>query len=399
MLDHVQLQNKLKSTLDTFPWYGRLLAEMNVDPHAPGSLDKLPLMTAERLETFYYHAEQPFAEQPDVTTYQTSGTSSHRRKKIYYSAEDEERYVKLKRKLFQKLLLPSGIRSVLSDMGTGHAANTAISVFQSMGLEVDSISFQQPIEQHLERIQEFQPHLLYTMPSILERLLSESPDHLAASGIRKVILVGEIASPAWLLSVADRLGIALTDIMDTYGSIEIGTIAYFSHEHGRYLFVEGLEAEGVEMDGLFGDTVLVLTSLTRDLFPSLRYVTYDVVRDLRPIMVDGQWTMSFQAIVGRTGSDLKHGEKISIYDIEEVVYRHIKQAQLRIQVHANKLTVHIDSEEKDPALYSTVERELMDCIPEIGNMIRGRLLDGLEVIPSSLTFDSSRVKHKKVFYD
>lgn len=451
------LQNKLQSTVESFPWYGQLLADMNVDPHAPISLDQLPLMTSEVLEKFYYSVEQPFANRSDVTFYRTSGTSSHRRKTIYYSAEDEERYVGLKSALFQRLLQHSSVRSVLSDMGTGHAANTAVEVFRGMGLEVDSMSFQQPIEEHLVRIQTFQPQVLYTMPSILERLLSESPNNLAASGIRKVILVGEIASPTWLLRVAERLGIAPTDITDTYGSIEIGTIAYYSHEHGRYLFVEGIEAEGVAIDDLYSDvnfgaaaeasassssdvgagaeasassssdvgasaeasassssgadsgetsdfssgdeSVLVLTSLTRDLFPSLRYVTYDIVRDLRPIQVDGQWRMSFQAIVRRIGTELKHGEKISIYDIENVVYRHIKEAHIRIHVHANKLTVHIDSKEQDPILFSRIELELLECIPEIGDMIRGRLLDGLKVTPSSLTFDRSTLKHKRIFYD
>ena len=144
---------------------------------------------------------------------------------------------------------------------------------------------------------------------------------------------------------------------------------------------------------------MVLTSLTRDLFPALRYVTYDVVRDLRPILVDGQLRQSFQGIVRRIGPELKHGEKISIYDIEEVVYRHIKQAQLRVHVQANKLTVHVDCEEKDPAVFSKIELELLDSIPEIGDMIRGRLLDGLKVIPASLSFDNKRPKHKKIFYE
>ncbi|WP_373232944.1 CoF synthetase [Cohnella sp.] len=407
MLDTAQLQSKLQSTLDIFPWYGRLLAEFNDHTRAPDSYGKLPLITSDVLEKFYYCPEQPLSQQPGVTSYRTSGTSSLRRKTIYYSPEDEERYVSIKSAIFQQLLQPSTIRTALSDMGTGHAANTALEVFRSIGLKVDSIPFQQPIEQHLERIQAFRPHVLYTMPSILDRLLTESANNMAESGIHKVILVGEIASPSWVHSVAERLGIAQTDITDTYGSIEIGTIAYFSHVHGRYLFAKGIEAEGVAVDALFNDadplseneSVLVLTSMTRDLFPSLRYVTYDVVRDLRPILVNGQWRQSFKAIVRRLGSELKHGEKISIYDIEDVVYRHLKEAQVRIQVHANKLTVHIDSKEQDPAIFSRIELELLDRIPEIGCMIRGRMLESLRVIPSPLTFDSTVLKHKRIFYD
>lgn len=173
------------------------------------------------------------------------------------------------------------------------------------------------------------------------------------------------------------------------------------------MFAEGIEAEGVSVQELFrdadplqqGETVLALTSLTRDLFPALRYVTYDIVRDLRPIVVDGRRIMSFQAIVRRIGPELKHGEKISVYDIEDVVYRHMNEATVRIHVHANKLTVRIDSEDKSPELYATIERELLDRIPEIGIMIRGGILEALRVIPSDIAYDNDLPKHKKVFYD
>jgi phenylacetate-coenzyme A ligase PaaK-like adenylate-forming protein len=415
VLNSIQLQNKLQSMLTVFPWYGQYLADRykdrkdgrSSDPHTPASYDNLPLLTAELLEQFYYSTEQPLAKQADVTSYRTSGTSTGRRKTIYYSPADEERYVRIKSVLFQQILHLSSIRSVLSDMGTGHAANTADQVFRSMGLEVKSLAYEQPIDQHLELIQSFRPHVLYTMPSLLDRLLAESANNLADSGIRKVILVGEIASPAWLGSVSERLGIALTDITDTYGSIEIGTIAYFSHEHGRYLFVEGIEAEGIALESLLSDaeplakeeSVLVLTSLARDLFPALRYVTYDIVRDLRPILVNGEWRMSFQGIVRRIGPELKHGEKISLYDIEDVVFRHLKDAHVRVQVHANQLTVHIESKEQDPALYAAIEQELLERIPEIGKMIRGRMLEALRVRPAALTFDNTVLKHKKIFYD
>lgn len=398
---------KIRQVLDVFPWYAQLLAAEGLDIRTVQSLQMLPLITSELLERHYYQTEPPFEPRDDVTRYRTSGTSSRRRKTIYYSAEDESRYIRIKSELFHRIIAPSGATTALSDMGTGHAASTAPEIFDRIGIQADTIAFQQPIEEHLERLRTLRPHLLYTMPSILDRILAASAEDPSSYGIRHVVLVGEIASPAWLRSVAERLRLGQESITDTYGSIEIGTIAYYSHEHGRYLFAEGIEAEGIPAQALYDDveplpeneSVLVLTSWARDLFPAIRYVTYDIVRDLRPIVVDGQSRMSFQAIVRRIGTELKHGEKISVYDIEDVVYRHLKEATVRVHVQSNALTVHIDSKDKTPEIYERIELELQDRIPEIGIMIRGGLLHAIRVVPSEISYDARVLKHKRIFYD
>ncbi|XID92041.1 CoF synthetase [Paenibacillaceae bacterium WGS1546] len=406
------LHDKITRTVRTFPWYGKSLADAGIDRFDVRSVAELPLITSDVLERYYYSSEQPYsseAEDGKITVYRTSGTSSNRRKQIFYSAEDERQYIRIKAELFRKLLGSSGVRTALSDMGTGHAASTALDVFSQLGIKADSIPFELPIARHLERIRALRPEALYTMPSILDRLLAAAKDDPAGYGIRRVILVGEIVSPAWLRSVGERLGLAEGDIADTYGSIEIGTIAYYSREHGRYLFVDGIQAEGIPAETLGvdweplsgGESVLVLTSYARDLFPSLRYVTYDVVRDLRPILVNGKRRMSFEAIVRRIGPDLKHGEKISVYDIENVVYRHLKDARIRIRVSGNHLAVHVGSSEGDPAVYERIGKELADRIPEIGQMIRGGLLEAIRVLPfrEEETSDAGPMKRKKIFYD
>lgn len=400
------LTKKIEQTLALFPWYGRLGPMSESAIRRARELDSLPLVTSDVLEKHYYAPHQPLGKRQDLHVYRTSGTSSGLRKTIYYSDEDERLYAEIKSKIFGRFLQGSGARTALSDMGTGHAANTATDVFLRIGLQAESISFRLPVEHHLERLDAVRPDVLYTMPSILDSLL-QAADDPKRYRIRKVILVGEAAPPAWIERAAERLGIGPADVMDTYGSIEIGTIAYFSHEHGRYLFAEGIEAEGLRnvpaipgSDGLANDeSVLALTSTARDLFPSLRYVTYDVVRDLRPIEVDGEPRMSFQALVRRLGPELKHGEKISIYDIEDVVFRHIGQAIVRVQVTDNKLRVHVGGEAATPERLAAIENDLMDRIPEIGQMIRNRLLDELKVVRADE--DSPRaanaVKHKKIY--
>ncbi|UVI30654.1 CoF synthetase [Paenibacillus spongiae] len=393
-----------------FPWYIRQLGAQENHGAAAGakSLERFPLITASVLETYYYTDNNPLAELHGVNRYRTSGTSSGRRKTIFYSEQDEEAYLRIKLDVFKTILEPYRYRSAMADMGTGHAEATAVEVFRQLGMEAGSLSFRLPVEQHIKQLERMKPEVLYTMPSILDRILLAADDP-AAFGIRHVLLVGEIASPGWMQRAAERLNIGAEHITDTYGSIEIGTIAYFSHRHGRYLFAEGIIAEGIGTEALGEEAeplcpdeeqVLVLTSTVRESFPALRYVTYDVVRDLRPIMVDGSPRQSFQSIVKRIGPDLKHGEKISIYDIEDVVYQHIREAVVRVTVNGNALSVCVYSPAATEEVLGRIRVQLESRIPAIGLMIQNGILDGIQVIGGIFddSLNRSSVKNKKIFY-
>ncbi|MFY0542545.1 CoF synthetase [Brevibacillus sp. H7] len=313
-------------------------------------------------------------------------------------------------KLYSEFIAGSGCTKALADMGgsTGVVMSNSPAIFARLGLEYESISFELPIERHIERLQTFKPDLLYTMPSILDHIVyaAENP---RAFGIRKMILLGEFTTPKWRRNMARLFGIEPHDIMVTYGSTELGLIASYSHHLDRYILVDGIFAEGIathELGGEFeplgkNESILVLTSLNRKLFPALRFVTYDVVRDFRPVMVNGAERQSFESIVKRVGRELKHGEKISLYDIEQAVYRHVEDAMIRVKVRNNSLTVYIKSKSAVDSLISTIREEIMDCIPEIGTMIRNRLLNEIEVIwvANDEQLLSGLIKNKKIYYE
>lgn len=408
MISQPHLQAKIKEVISHFPWY-QVLLNMNTPTSEPLRIEDLPYMTADIMEKHYYNQLQD----PSLNVYRTSGTSSNRRKEIYYSQEDEERYLQLKVNVLTDFLQTSNaikIQKAVVDVGTGHAAATAVTVFQQLGLQCEQISFELPITEHVARLTLFQPDVLYTMPSILDHIIHAADDP-SAFGLKKIILVGEIASEQWQENMAAIFGIARKDIFDTYGSIELGTMAYFSHQHQRYLFVEGMYAEGVQpqdigldIDPLAEDeSILVLTSFVRTMFPSVRYVTYDVVRDLRPIIVGGSIRQSFHSIVKRVGAELKHGEKISLYDIEQVVYRYLDQASIRLKLEQNRLSVLIKSRAANDKLMRMIQKDLENQIPEIGLMIRNKILDEIRVIPISgdsddQSFPAGQVKNKKIYY-
>jgi phenylacetate-coenzyme A ligase PaaK-like adenylate-forming protein len=403
MIPTAKLQQKVNDVIRTFPWYKEMVKDREVR-----ELSDLPLLTADVLERHYYNQT---VEDPSLAVYQTSGTSSKMRKKIVYSAEDDRRYLQLKAQLFADFLRGSGVKKALADMGTGHAANTATQIFGMIGLEHDAVSYQLPVAEHIAKLSSFRPELLYTMPSLLDNIVYAAEDP-AAFGIRKIILVGEIAAPQWIARMAEAFRIDVRDIMDTYGSIELGTIACFSHDLQRYVFVDGMVAEGLQAHeadpGLAeagelgdGESILVLTSFERRMFPALRFVTYDVVRDLRTEAMDGGTVQSFRSIVKRVGRELKHGEKISIYDIEEVVYRHVPDAAIRVQVRDNRLTVQIRSKALDDETAFVIREELQNQIPEIGTMIRGGMLAEIEVaaIGEGDQLLRGTVKNKKLYTD
>ncbi|WP_068650896.1 hypothetical protein [Paenibacillus antarcticus] len=404
------LAQLIQRTGDHFRWYERLRTTTTThDEHMiVERLEDLPLLTSTMLEEHYYISDHPFEHRLNSHRYQTSGTSRNLRKNIYYSNQDEDNYIRIKTDVIGTILNGYPAIRALVDMGTGHAAATAEVIFHRLGLEVEAVSFQLPIEQHLERLASFTPDVLYTMPSILDRILMAS-DNPVSYGIRKVILVGEVASLSWQQRVAERLGLEKRDITDTYGSIEIGTIAYYDHELDQYILVDGIIAEGLtpqelgirEFQLADDERVLVLTSTVREMFPAIRFVTYDVVRDFCSVIVDGQSRQSFRNIVRRIGNELKHGEKISIHDIESVVYRHVQDANIKVLTSNNLLTIQIvtKSEPIDSLMLQAIQYDITHHIPEIGIMIQNGLLEEIQV--NHAIYDDSQhrnaIKLKRVY--
>ena len=401
------LHRHLARMAQLHPRYAELLSELGITV-LTAPFTELPLLTSQHLESIYYGQEA--RSDAGLTVYRTSGTSTGISRAIYYSPEDEVHYLHAKKTSYREWLeatpLQVPISKAFADVGTGHAASTAVDIFSELGLQTESISFAEPIPVHVERLAAYQPDLLYTMPSILEGIAREADDP-ASLGIRKIILVGEVASPAWQANMAARFGLSTLDILDTYGSIEVGAIAAYSHQHDAYLLAEGLYAESLpaqqlepEFEPLAADEgVLVLTSLHRTLFPVIRYVTYDVIRGLHTIEVDGKPRQAFRCIASRIGTELKHGEKISLYDIENVVHAFVQDAELRVRIRDNKLAVYIRSSLLTDELLPAIRHGIEHKIPAIGQMIAGRMLEPIEVVrlANHETWAQGSVKSKKLY--
>ncbi|MCZ9340474.1 hypothetical protein NGM37_22200, partial [Streptomyces sp. TRM76130] len=201
--------------------------------------------------------------------------SGGQRKRILYSPADDDAYVAQRRQLFAEFTrsVPPGAVAV-ADLGTGHAAASARRVFLELGFEAHDIDFTRPVDEHVAKLNAWRPEVFFTMPMILDRLLQARPGLDIRP--RKIMVVGDVAPPAWRAHVAERFGLRHEDVLDVFGSIEIGAIAYSCVQTGLYHFHDHILPEVLHPEELThltendrvpsrqeGSGALLLTSFTR----------------------------------------------------------------------------------------------------------------------------------------
>lgn len=391
--DRTALERLVRAHMQRFPWYASLMRDCGASPGDPVSL---PLIDQDVLGAHYYGG--PLL--PGATTFLTSGTSGGRRKRIQYSASDDEAYLAQRRRLFADFLadVPEGAVAV-ADLGTGHAAASANHVFAALGFDARDIVFTAPLPDHVAKLNDWQPDVLFTMPMILDQILSAAPELTARP--RKMIVVGDLAPPAWRAHVATRFGIERSDILDVVGSIEVGAIAHLDVATGRYMFHDHIIAEVVDPGPPGtprrcrdqGDGILVLTSLTRDYFPAARYVTGDLVSGLAHSESGGRVIATCERWLGRASGDFKHGERVSGYDLSQAMARVFPGCPFEVSDQGT-LRVHVVSEHVTDDQRYALNRAVCESVPDVAAMISSGLVGPIEVEPISLAALRSRGKRR-----
>lgn len=367
-----------------FPWYADLTRQHGITEESP--LSALPLMDDSLLAEHYYTRERP--DLPGAISYLTSGTASGLRKKILYSQQDHEQYLGHRRALFEHFMrdIAPGATAV-ADLGTGHAAASAKQVFSDMGFLACDIDFTRPASEHLAELNRLKPDVFYTMPMILDQLLSLGDVGFSP---QKIVVVGDIATENWRRHVASSFGISFEDILDVFGSIEIGAIAYYCAATGLYHFHDHILPEVVAPQDLTdnasggsrasgeGTGVLLLTSLAREYFPALRFVTNDIVSGLRLIEWNGRLVYALERIEGRFGGDIKHGERISQYDLTAAVNQVFPGAVFDV-CHGQKLEIRVYVDEVTAEQGADVRAALLAASPDVATMVESQLVDDITV--------------------
>jgi phenylacetate-coenzyme A ligase PaaK-like adenylate-forming protein len=350
-----------------FPWYARLL-ETAGEP---------PILLEADLATTYYAVTE---SGDDEVVYLTSGTSTGVRKRVRWSRGDHQRYVDHRVRLFRSLL-GSTCRTAAADLGTGHAAASAAEIFAALALEGRDIDVAWPIEGHVASLADWQPDLLYTMPVILERLV-------AAGGLgyspEWIVVLGDLAPPAWRSAMEARLGMLPGRIADVFGSIELGAIAYSDDRTGGYLFHEHVIPE-ITDSGL-----LALTALGRDAFPAVRYVSGDVVSGLRELELGGRTRWAYEKHLGRQGPELKHGEMLSVYAMADAIGSALPGVAWTVRRDGLEAVIEIDERAFTSETSGLVAAAVRAAHPAVDQMITSGLVGELRVEPREFAPGTSK---------
>ncbi|WP_299537349.1 hypothetical protein [uncultured Streptomyces sp.] len=383
-----------------FPWYRELLLRRGV--LGSGDLSRLPVIGTGLLGAHYYTAEHP--QMPDASAYHTSGTSGGQRKRILYSPADDDAYVAHRRLLFGEFTrsVPRGSVAV-ADLGTGHAAASARRVFLELGFTAYDIDFTRPVDEHIDKLNAWRPDVFFTMPMILDKLLQARPGLDIRP--RKIMVVGDVAPLAWRAHIAARFGLRTEDVLDVFGSIEVGAIAHSCAETGLYHFHDHIVPEVVPPEKLAhlteddrvpshqeGSGALLLTSLARRYFPAVRYMTGDAITGLRRVRHDGREVFAFERIDGRLAGDLKHGERVSNHDLAQVMAENFPgrpfeasdEDGLIISVVADRV-----GDDQIAAVRAAVDR----LAPDVAQMIASGLVGPVRV--KAVPLDALRSGHAK----
>jgi phenylacetate-coenzyme A ligase PaaK-like adenylate-forming protein len=392
-IDHALLPlSELKQRLDplvarvrrTFEWYDTLLVQAGYD--LDRDPQRLPYIDEQILTQHYYEARNPKLD--NCHAYYTSGTATGARKRILYSSEDHDLYVDQRCKIFARFLTPK-CKTACSDLGTGHAASSAIEIFAKLGLDCFQIDFRRPVREHVALLNEQRPDVLFTMPMVLDSLIQSGGLKFQP---RKIITVGDVVSPAWKKRIAEFFSLQIEDLLDVVGSIEVGSIAYACLDCGLYHFDDHIIPETVRPSELYeGFTdpgkaeILVLTSLARSVFPAVRFITNDLVEGFTRGVCRGSKRYSFERIVGRTGSDFKNGENISLYDVNEAVNTFLPASPFEVRKESGKVTIRVCSPDFTIETGERIKKFLKELNPNSFQMVDSSLVADIEVcnVPAS----------------
>lgn len=373
----MNLELWIKSIGVTFPWYAQLLRDTRADASC---LETLPVITEELLTQHYYHAEHRLLDQ--YHSYLTSGTTSGKRKRILYSDSDQRIYLQQRMSIIRDFCGEGHVRAC-ADLGTGHAAATAGEIFQAMGCEVELIDFTRPIEQHIEVLNRIKPDIFFTMPMILDCLTATGKLDFQP---KKIIVLGDVASLAWQSKVADYFHIKPAQVLDLFGSIEIGSIGFFNHTLGCYQFDPYLLPEVVPVQSLYPDAgyrgeggILLLTSFAREYFPAVRLVTNDLIEGFAQETFEGRTVYTYKRCLGRFAGEFKHGEKINLSDISDAMAKNLPYHRYDLDDHDGGLVIRIAAESIPAQVSEAIKHDLLSCNPDIAQMIASGLVGDIRI--------------------
>lgn len=319
-----------------------------------GDLQRFPFTTEEDLRESYPFGMFAVPRERVVRIQESSGTTG-KPAVVGYTAHDVQTWTHLT----ARSLRAAGVRSgdvvhIAHEYGLSAFALGAHQGAEHMGCMVVPVSLR-PLAKQAQLISDFEPDIILTTPSYLlaiaEELVRQGLDPTVTS-LRIGILGGEPWSDAMRVAIETRLGL---DARNIYGLAEMMGIGVAAESvearDGAVIWEDHFYPEVIDpgSGALVADEVdgeLVITTLTREALPLIRYRTRDLTRLLppgtRPMRRIGR-------IAGRLDDQIViEGARLLPMHIEELVLQQEGLAPLyqielsRDRRGADELTVHAE---------------------------------------------------------
>ena len=331
------------------------------------SFDELPVLN-KKLALDYFNIPVSLNQK----SYASTGTSGNP-KKINWSIEEDLWYIQEKRDFILPFL--KECTSVFISLGVGHGAGTSPMVFKDSHLACKRCSFE-PVSEQLTIIEKINAHVLYCSPSIATSLIQHSKkEKVNLSSIKKLVLNGEVVHSTMKDFFCNELEIEKKDILDTYGSTEVGTIAYSCNKCNKYHFMPEIYPETIPAKDLpysmsVNENILILSSLKRTSFPVIRFATYDIIRGLDRTVCEGKEYFTYDEIIGRTDDVLNFGELLPVGDLKKVIKKYYPTNEYVMFNYNNEVDIVIQGEKNNMFV-----DEIYAVYPTINELIQKGILN------------------------
>ncbi len=342
-------------------------------------LSRVPILREGDLAATYYGADRP--QSRGGRTFATSGTTGLR-KSVDWPLHDHARYVEHRAAYFRTIAGP-GFVTACADLGTGHAAASALEIFARAGLRGSQLDVSRPIDEHVDLLRSTRPDVLYTMPMILERIVAAGgPGYVPGM----IVVVGDMAPPEWRDAMAVRLAMHPGQIHDVFGSIEVGAIAYSDGATGGYRFHDHILPEIIPAPRPDhpGAGLLVITSLERDGFPAVRYAAGDLVDRVSVSESAGVRTWGYGRHLGRDGNELKHGEMLGLDAIAIAMAATAPGIAWGVRRRGLEVVIEVDEGAYSHELVGAIRSAVRASHPAVDEMIANGLVGDIGVEPADL---------------
>lgn len=274
-------ERRLRDTIDYVyarsPFYRRLFDECGAQPgdiRTVADLPKLPFTTAPDIRQWQDFLCVP--EEKLAAVFTTSGTTGEP-KRIYYTFREMQALSNLYGMVIRIAHVGRLVALVALPMGHGLWIGGAIvqrAVERAGGLPLN-VGADNPSDT-IKWMKRFSPNVIFSSPSYMTALTREAEQIGYCSPIDKIILAGELLTPAHKKLFTGYWGAA---VFDSYGSTEIGSAQTIAlpecsafHLNDLHLITEIIDpATGYPAD----EGELVFTTIRREGMPLVRYRSGD----------------------------------------------------------------------------------------------------------------------------